>query len=300
MDPVRPVVGKGALIVHVRHGDDHTPAVGHVLTLFRPGSDPRYEGRRKRTDATGTARYEDLAPASLYVSDGNGPGKRVEIVAGQRTEVELELEAGMTVKGIVVDPAHAPVAGALVEAAMMARSDAFPEVVAVTGGDGRFTVRATPTATLIGARAAGYTASPVRFLFGKAGNSAEVELVLGRDGGSVDGLVVDAAGKPAADVAVIIGAGKLSGIPGMDHIAPFPALARSDAGGRFHAVGIPAGEQPVQARGAGCAPWQGKCEVAAGAATPLRITLERGAVVRGRVTDSSGALVERAQIESGR
>lgn len=291
--------GTGTLLVHVRHGDDGTPAAGVLLTLRPPGCDPRYEGRRKRTDERGTATYEELAPGQLYVSDGNSPGKRVEIAAGETTEVALELDAGMTVRGIVVDPARAPVAGALVETAPMARADALPEMVAMTGADGRFAIRAAPTLVLVGARAHGYTASPVRFLHGKEGNTAEVELVLGPDGGSVDGLVVDGDGEPVADAVVILGAGEVSGIAGREHIPPFAALARSDAEGRFRAVGIPAGGQPVRARAPGFAPHEGTCEIAAGTTVPLRIELQRGAVIRGHVRGPAGRPAARAEIEIG-
>ena len=82
-------------------------------------------------------------------------------------------------------------------------------------------------------------------MHGKKGNTAEIELVLGPGGGTIDGLCVDAAGKPVADAVVIVGQGKVSGIPGQDHIPPFPAVTRSGADGAFRAVGIPAGEQPV-------------------------------------------------------
>ncbi len=289
----------GTLIVHVRHGDDHAPAVGTMMTLQRSGSDPRYDGWRQRTDATGTARYENVLPGRLYVGDNNGAGQRVELVAGQTAEIELELDVGITVTGLVVDGAHVPVAGAEVEVTMMARLDTFPDVVAVTGADGRFAVRACPYTCLVGARARGYTASTVKFLHGKKGNTAEVELVLGPDGGAVDGLVVDAAGKPIANAVVIVGKGELSGIPGRDHIPPFAALARSDAEGRFLAIGILAGEQPVQARAPGFAPWQGKCEVAAGNSVTLRIELPVGGIIRGNVRDATGKAIDRAEVEIG-
>jgi RNA polymerase sigma-70 factor (ECF subfamily) len=297
--PPAAVATSGSVIVHVRYGDDHAPAIGMMMTLQRSGADPRYDGWRQRTDDAGTARYEAVPPGRFYVSNEMSPGKRVDVVAGQPSETVLELDVGIAVTGIVVDDAHRPVAGAAVEVTMMARSDSFPEAMAVTGTDGRFAVRACPNTCLVGARASGFTASPVKFLHGKKGNTAEVELVLGKDGGAIEGTVVDANGKPVTDATVIAGAGKLSGIPGQDHIPPFPALTRSDAEGHFRAIGVPLGEQPVKVRAPGFAPWQGTCEITSGATAPQHIVLTTGGVIRGNVRNSEGKPVDRAEIEIG-
>jgi hypothetical protein len=63
----------------------------------------------------------------------------VELTAGQTAEIDLELEIGLTVTGIVVDRAKVPVAGAAIEVAMISRADSFPEVVAITAADGSST-----------------------------------------------------------------------------------------------------------------------------------------------------------------
>lgn len=201
----------GSVVVHLRYGDDKTPAAGMMMGLRKLGADSRYSCLRSRTDETGTARYDDVQPGQMYVSPINGAGKRVEVIANKTAEVEIELEIGMNLTGIVIDPDRRPVAGALIETTPMAHADAFPEVMTVSGADGRFAIRATHTLCLIGARADGYVASNVRFLHGKKGNSAEVELMLGAKGGMVDGTVVDEHDEPVANATVIIGKGKLSG-----------------------------------------------------------------------------------------
>ncbi|HEX5052754.1 MAG TPA: sigma-70 family RNA polymerase sigma factor [Planctomycetota bacterium] len=289
----------GSLVVHVRYGDDHAPAADRLVMLSPRGGDRRFDALRQRTDGAGLVRFDGLAPGRWTAASMNETMKRADVVAGETQDLELELEAGLTLRGIVVDPAHAPVAGALVEASPMAMADAFPEVVAVAGADGRFSARACSSLCLVGARADGYAASSVRFLTGKSGNSAEVELVLGASGGTVDGTVVDAAGRPVAGAVVVVGAGKLSGIGGRDHLPPFPALVRSDTDGRFRAVGVPAGEQPARARAPGFAPWTGSCDVAAGTAVPLRIELAAGATVRGVVLDAEGRPASGADVEYG-
>jgi RNA polymerase sigma factor (sigma-70 family) len=289
----------GTVVVTLRYGDDHAPAPGHWLTLAPRGSDMRFEGRRARTDAGGVARFDGVGPGRYHVASHNGAGKRAEVVAGETIELEFETEVGLTIDGVVVDPDGAPVAGAFVEVTEMAHAGVFPEVVAVTGADGRFVARACPRFALVGARAAGFTASKLRFLPGRDGNRAEVELALGRGGGAVAGTVVGPDGLPVAGAAVIVGEGALSGIGGRDDIPPFPALTRSDERGAFHAIGVPAGVQPVQVRASGLAPWRGTCEVTAGATTTLRLELVAGATVRGVVLGSGGAPVAGADVEVG-
>lgn len=289
----------GSVVVHVRYGDDKTPATGMPMALRKIGHDSRFSSLREHTDETGTARFDDVAPGKLYVAPVNLRGKRVEVVAGQTAEVEIELRVGMNIRGIVVDADKNPVADALIEVAPMAHADAFPEVRAISGPDGRFTIRASDTLALVGARARGHVASAVRFLHGKEGNDHEVELVLGPAGGTVAGTVADEDGKPIAFATVVIGEGELSGIAGRDHIPPFPALTRSDEHGRFEAVGIPAGTQPVKCRAQGYAPSETECEIAAGTSTTLTITLVPGATIRGLVVDEEDQPVDQVGIRIG-
>ncbi|MFY9341100.1 MAG: sigma-70 family RNA polymerase sigma factor [Planctomycetota bacterium] len=299
--PVPPAPTTGTVIVHVRYGDDHAPAPGVILALRPRGTDGRYQGWRQRTDTSGTVRYDDAAPGDLHVGTvlGLNEGKRVDLAAGQTVEVELDLEVGITVTGVVLDASRVPVAGAQVEMAHVAHSGTLPEVVAVSDAGGRFSARACPDLCLVGARAAGHLASPVRFLHGKKGNTAEVELVLGRDGGAIDGIVVDTAGNPIANAVVIAGQGEVSGIDAYDNGPAFPALTRSGADGRFLAIGVPTGEQPLRVRAPTFAPWRGKCEVAAGAAVVARIVLLAGGAMRGSVRDAEGKPVDRAELRIG-
>ena len=269
------------------------------MQLRRPGTDPRFESTRVATDEHGVARFEELDPGRIYVGLSHDFGERTDIAAGETKEVDYEISAGLHVTGIVVDDSGSPVAGARIEAAPMARSDAFPELVTVSGADGRFSARSCPRACLIGARAAGFKASAVRFFLSKDGNNAEVKLVLARGGGSVEGRVLAAGGEPVANCAVIVGKGELSGIGGRDHLPPFPALVRTDADGRYRAVGLEAGKHPVRARATGWMPYTGDVAVSAWQTTPFHIELSQGATVRGIVRDKEDKPVARAEIEVG-
>lgn len=290
----------GTVIVRLVH-QDRTPVAGAMLTLRERTEDALFGGLRQRTDADGTARFEAVAPGRLVAAFELSweARKSFDLRAGKTVEVELELAGGLAVRGVVVDAKKNPVAGALVELAMMARADAFPEVVAVTGADGRFVARGCPELCLLGARAEGHRASNLRFLHGKAGNHAEVELVLGGDGGTVRGLVVDPTGKPVQGAVVIVGAEEVAGIGGRDNLPPFGGLTRTDERGEFSVVGLAAGKQPIRARGARFAPWRGEVEVRAGLTVTQRIELGPGAVLRGHVVEGTGKPVARAEIEIG-
>jgi RNA polymerase sigma factor (sigma-70 family) len=288
----------GRLVVHLRYGDDHTPVVGSTVIVGRRGGDFRVGRARVRTDANGDARVEGLSEGDYYaITDHADDGKAVAVKGGETTELDYVFEVGLRVTGIVVDSTGVPVVGALVEVAPLARSDFDAEILATTGADGRFVVRAACVTCLVGARAAGYSASQLRFLFGKNGNTADVRIELGQSGGMVDGVVVDPAGKPVADAVVIVGSGVTSAIVARGEGAPpMPALVRSDASGRFLAVGVPLGAQPVAVRAAALAPWQGVCDVAANVTSSLRVQLSPGASVHGFVRNAdgpvSGAIVE--------
>ena len=125
-----------------------------------------------------------------------------------------------------------------------------------------------------------------------------IELV--SDGGVVEGEVVDLDGTPVPNAVVVVGSGKTAGIIARDQTAPpVAALVRSDAQGRFRAIGVPPGEQPVQSRAVGFAPFQGQCTIVAHATGALRITLTRGATVNGVVHDASGSPVRGADVNVG-
>lgn len=290
----------GTVIVRLVH-HDRTPAAGAMLTLRERTEDMLFGGLRQRTDADGIARFEAVAPGRLVAAFELSweTRKSIDLAAGRTVEVELELAGGLEVRGLVVDAKKNPVAGALVELAMMARGDAFPEVVAVTGADGRFVARGCPELCLLGARAQGHRASNLRFLHGKAGNHAEVELVLGGDGGAVRGFVVDPTGKPVCGAVVIVGAGEVAGIGGRDNLPPFGGLTRTDERGEFSVVGLAVGKQPIRVRGGRLAPWRGEVEVQAGLTVTQRVELGPGAVLRGHVVEGTGKPVARAEIEVG-
>ena len=275
--------GRGDLVVRLLYGDDRSPAADVEVIAFRKNEVPRNasapsaDSKARRTDAKGIARFPSMrAGRTGLVADRGHWFENAHVVAGKETEVEFVMPVGVTITGIVVSALGVPVAGA--EVALESR------VVATTDGQGRFTVRGAAGYYAIGARAVGHGPSKAQKLIAHDGR-AEVRLELGPAGGIVDGVVLDPDGKPLADLRVTIG--QWEGGPSMTGDAPpRPAGVRTDAEGRFHAIGIAPGEQTVKARARGLIPWSGKCQVTADVPTAVTIAFARGNTLRGTLRDA--------------
>src|SRR5262249_50278115 len=81
---------------------------------------------------------------------------------------------------------------------------------------------------------------------------------------------------------------------------PLPAQVRTDADGRFLAVGVPVGTCPVQVRAVGLAPWAGTCEVAAGLTASVNVRLQAGVTCSGFVRSETGVPLADVIARSGR
>lgn len=293
-----PMVPTGSLIVTVYYAADAAPVAGLTVSLVRPDGEFRVGVQRAPTDAAGSVAFAAVPPGHWDVRTGRAHGsKSIEVRAGERIECNLELKGGITVRGIVIDKSGAPVSGALIEAGEPRAED--PEVVAISGADGTFELREFPFAIMLGARAAGHAASSLQSVHGQD-ESRVVRLELVASGGMVEGVVLDPAGAPVTNAVIRIGNGQSDNLtPFTQGGAPLPAQVRTGALGRFHAVGIPSGSQPVQVRAVGFAPWSGTCEVMTFATTPVRLFLTPGATCTGTVRTSDGAAVADATVRVG-
>ena len=299
--PAPPVPTTGELELQVQFARDRAPADGVTMIVRPSGGEGRIGGLRAATDASGRVLFDRVGAGRVYVtSDRSELGTVARVRAGGRTHLEIEIPLGLSVRGVVVDPAGEPVPDAWIEVAPLASADIDGEVVATSDEEGRFEVRDVYTRCLVGARAEGYAASRLVFFSGQPGNDAETRIELGAGGGSLDVEVAGADGSPLAGAVVRAGRGATSGIcPANNGAPPLPALARSGADGRVHLVGIPAGVQPVAACLAGFAPFASDCTIVAGKTTRLRATLAPGATVRGVVRDGAGRAVTSASVAFG-
>ncbi|HLQ39299.1 MAG TPA: sigma-70 family RNA polymerase sigma factor, partial [Planctomycetota bacterium] len=291
---------KGTLVVHVLHADEPKAAAGLTVSVG-PLGDFRVGLQCGVTDATGTVSFSAVAPGKVVVSANRVPsGVLAEVRPGTASECTLQLELGMTVSGIVVDGGGVPIAGAQVEAGMAGVSGVDAMAVAVTAADGTFAVRGISTNCVISARVAGHAASLQQLLLGKRGGTEAVRIVLSAAGGSVAGVVVAADGSAVPGAVVRVGKGRTDCIhPTGWHAEPLPAQVRTDAEGRFLAIGVPVGEQLLMVRAATFAPWSGSCEVAAGLVVPVRVSLSAGVTCTGIVRTEDGVPARSVEVTSG-
>jgi RNA polymerase sigma-70 factor (ECF subfamily) len=289
----------GTLIVKATYADDGQPVVDLVVLARRPRAEARFGSRRARTDAGGIARVEALEPGSIHVTNARNPeaSVRAEVVEGKEVEVQIVLATGVTITGIVVDRLGAPVPGAEVcLAGAGALEDAEPATA--SGPDGRFELRGCPLMSFVGARAVGHRSSEMQFVTMAEGSTRDLRLVLPAPGGAVAGTVTDPTGAPVPDAVVAVGERQWSRLDTTPDGA-LRAIVRTDAEGRFRAVGLPVGQHAVRVRAVRWAPWTGACHVDAGVERPFDVTLGAAMSCVGVVVDSEGAPVAQAAVEVG-
>jgi protocatechuate 3,4-dioxygenase beta subunit len=193
------------------------------------------QGEPLATDADGRFRLDRVAAgaiAFMAAADGLAPSRieRLDVVdGGTYRDVVLELGAGETLRGIVVDERAQPVAGALIEVIPMERPE-DPEVVkmalrvrevrGLSGADGRFTIAGLSGERLfVQASKTGYV---TRVRFAVPLDGGELKLLLER-GVEVKGSVTRSDGQPVPRFRVATNTTELDAegkpVPGSDRRA---------------------------------------------------------------------------------
>lgn len=292
----------GAIEVAARWSDDGAPVSRLGLAAWGPLGTATPFVREARTGTDGIARFEDLASGSWTITSAVGGRASVEVGSGSRVHALLEIPPGPSLRGVVVDAADRPIAGAQLwlSEGLGAPRPTFGEP---TDAEGRFELRAIGNARLVGAFASGYLPSLMHEL--EPGNRTPVALkfVLGERGGSIDGHVVTSALADIAGAQVEIDVGgPLEGRTedGVTLARPYPLTVLTDAGGRFHVDGVATGRIEIAARASGSAPWRRWVSVAAEKPTSIEIVLPPECVVAGTVRTADGLPVSGARIEVAR
>lgn len=153
------VLGPGVLLQGTALDASGAPIAGGNLDLFRPGTCDRYPAAPDTTDAAG--RFALRVEPGTYdivvrgdVGSGLAPQRFEGIVVASSDPIELRAPAGpppaARVASRLVDPAGAPVAGALVEADPLEGGAAWSAVTEATGAfaadaiPGTYALRVTP------------------------------------------------------------------------------------------------------------------------------------------------------------
>ena len=240
-----PLHGFGTVRVTVRARTESglTPTHGSMIKLASAGLDYR-EAQRARTDESGRVEFYGVEPGRFRVWGDRGESATFgSAVAGDTTDCSLEFRSPITLRGRVVDPHGNPVPEAAIEVSVPGLYGRDPAILAKSGPDGRFSIVAAPRPSVIGARKAGYRSSPLQFAMGKSRPAEELEFRLQPGGGIVEGIVLDPSGSPRANALVKVGIGRIQGVHIVAGSTTRPALAYTDARGRFVTFGIAAGNQ---------------------------------------------------------
>jgi RNA polymerase sigma factor (sigma-70 family) len=294
-----PTTATGSLLLTVRWFDG-TPAEGVCARVHEPGTDFYADAFEVRTGADGTHRIAELNPGTLALYFDRGPAARTQIEAGVEARVEIDIPRGFDISGRVVEPSGREVAGADILLDQMGGGwNGF--VVARSDANGRFQIRSVEEGLAwVSARAALHAPSPQRELMGSAVSLEGVDLVIEPIGAALEGTVLGADGQPLPGASVLIGPedafDQLFIDGGGRARVPAGQAVSCDERGRFTVPGVAIGKVPVQARAAGHAPWSGEVETLDQRTAHLEIRLVPCTTLSGRVLDSSGKAVGKAEI----
>ena len=197
----------GALELQVRWKADGGPVSGAAVEMFVGAGHTSVSRKQVRTtDDAGRIRYESVLAGPVTLHCLLGGWVDAEVREGALQKVVLHVEAGILLRGVVVDERRVPVGGARI----WFSSEGYEMVggfVAETLEDGTFDVRTGALTALVGAEKAGYVPS-ARILLDRAEEAAvDLVLELTRGGGRVAGRVVDQSGNavPRAQLALATG-----------------------------------------------------------------------------------------------
>ena len=216
-----------------------------------PVVDPRRDG--VLTGADGTFQIPAVSAGTWRLTASHaahGPATSAPITvdgARAKTNVELKLEAGASIKGKVVDTNGKPVESAEVRVVARGHLEWRARRQALTGADGTFVVSALPRRAMdvVASHETGASAIVAADLSEKT--AAEVTLTLDLQG-VIEGVVVDKAGQPVGD-AQVIASPVWSGNTGDQLAWSVRGIQETvtDQGGAFRLTGMPTGDYKVRA-----------------------------------------------------
>ncbi|MCA8914537.1 MAG: carboxypeptidase regulatory-like domain-containing protein [Planctomycetes bacterium] len=327
------LVQSGVIEGRVLKKSDKTPIAGATVDLgtVLGGS---YDSTV--TDADGKYRFESVPPG---MAGNQGPGAGVGGVAvrataagfaiasrdlrvqsGQtRSGIDLLLDDGCSVTGVVTDNKSNPIAGARVyfndnqflQGAELVVGIKISEraVSTTTDEQGKFTLGSLPQGDVTITAAADDFANKDAKLVLVVGTPAETTIVL-EPAGSIEGTVTNQRGEPVEGVPIAVfdssGPQQLSFVmksffgeelPDRGESTMFPASIRTDAEGHFMASGLKAGEYILLANSRDYEKYiSPSLKVSAGETTIHDFSLLAGGTIFGRVYDENSQPVAGAPI----
>ncbi len=279
----------------VDHGG--TPvAAAHVTYSARMGGKPIGS---EQTAPVGEATSDDGGAFEIEVPSGDvkliaevGEARGEALVGGvipgqEPAEVIIQLAAGASVAGSVVDAAHAPVSGAEVHVVVFGGEAAVSDRTATSDSAGQFRFdHLAPGKATLEARTATGVSAPVHLPLLDGRERGGVELVLAASA-SIAGRVVDGKGKPLSGARVLA-------TPAASKVKSSPTTTGGD--GTFVLDGLAAGvRHNVQARLDGYPNVFARNVLAP--ADKLELVMRSAGGIRGVVKGAGGARVASFQVQ---
>ena len=290
---------EGSLRVRVVKSDGKPLPFVTVIVAPPFVADARLDERNVVADERGEAQFA-LPSGSYAVRTSLGASARVVVQRGGNHELELALPATPLVLGIVVDENRAPIADAEV-LVLGLTAVGTARVSARSNADGSFELPGIGAGRQVAAQKAGFAPSaPQRIELADA-NATTVTIRLQREHGLVQGTIVTTNGSPLRDAVVWFGpldtAATQKGAPSRARFAA--QVVRTDDEGRFRSPPLPPGPVEVRAIARGRALESRNIEVEAGTAVDIRIRLDGGGIVRGKLLLADGTPASQAIVYSG-
>lgn len=244
-----------------------------------------------------------FAPAKLAVEGRLAP-------LATRSGIRLTMEPGLAAFGKVVDGEQKPVAGAELTLSPVepgaARRSVFPgsspaeSYSAVSAGDGSFQLEHLPAGRFdLAAKAEGYAPLTVRGLaLGERPEAKDLGTMVLVPGAVLEGVVVDAKGRPLSGAAVWARKSAEAGMSGFGDLPRNPGEreVRTGSDGRFTLDDLTPGEAvDLSVRLAGYVAGSQR-RLTVPHEGPVRVVLELAAGVSGRVVDEAGEPVVGATV----
>ncbi len=282
-----------SLLVRARLADGSL-AAGAPGLLISSNGEMGVDEQSLRFDAEGELRVEGLEPGHYFVHGLQGGTVDLELGPGDEGEASLEIPAGLSVSGQVVDAEGR----ALADAAILLCYSIFAlerrEEVTRSDSQGRFRVEHLQAGRAL--TAVGASGLPASIHWVQAGKTEEelIRLQVGGSEASLQGVVRAFDGSPIAGARIQVGASTLA-TDGSTSLPPSTAV--SGKGGSFSLASVQIGAAiPIWVRAVGTAPWHRVLNLAAGESVEIQVELGPGATLRGRVDDGLGRPIHRALI----
>jgi RNA polymerase sigma-70 factor, ECF subfamily len=295
-----PAATTGTLRITCRFADDGTPARGVGVAVNERGHrDSAMLARTGRTDDDGVVTFPQLAPATWRLAADRGGTALAEVAAGGTADVEIVIPKGILVRGRVIDEHDVAIAGASVWLSRGKHDYCFGGEATTSDAAGRFVLRSVETERFVSASSPGRRTAVVQPVRSENGQSLDVDLVLAGAGASLVGIVLDADGKPCASARVFVGDSQMHMRWSKSQFAEVrpEADTRTDANGAFAVHGLPGGvTQPVWIRAPDHCVWFQRVAIP-GEGAQVKVALQRGATLCGRVTDASGRGLAEASVD---